>query len=198
MAITGLDLSERKVAQTINLEQILGVSFKGEKALRLAIAQAAIDHIIERTQSGKAVQGGGFKPYSKDYKDSTAFKLLKDDGAPVNMTLTGSMLADIDVLGDGENTIQIGFRDKTETAKAFNHNTGDTLPKRPFFGISDKEIKSIVKDQFSREISRLKGNPNEALTVAEVMRTGIFLSSLEGSTTAEGFFFSTVADILGV
>lgn len=196
MAIKGLTLKVDDVSQTINLEEILGVSFVGEKALRLAIAQAVVDHIVKRTQSGKSVNGGGFKPYSKEYKDSTEYKLLKESDK-VNMTLTGAMLDDIDLLKDGPNTIRIGFRDETETAKAFNHNTGDTMPvKREFFGITQAELKSLVKEQFGAEIRELKTGFTGRKTVAEIIRQAAALASPEGSTIGQILDFSTVVDLL--
>ena len=33
-----------------------------------------------------------------------------------------------------------------QTKKSFNHDTGDKLPKREFFGITDKEAKDIARE----------------------------------------------------
>ncbi len=198
MAVKGLTLTKSDVSQTINLEDVLGVSFVGEKALRLSIAQAVIDYIVERTQDGKALNGGSFKPYSKDYKESTAFNLLKDS-SEVNMTLTGSMLGSIDVLSDGPNTIRIGFRDTKEKLKAFNHNTGDTLPKRPFFGVTQKEVKELIEDQFSSELNKLRSGETDSeakLTVREILSAGAVVNQNE-STTGSLIFFTNIGEILG-
>ena len=46
---------------------------------------------------------------------------------------------------------------KHKMPKPFNHHTGDTLPARPFFGLTDAEIKQIrdeFKDQVPQENNR--------------------------------------------
>lgn len=191
--LKGLTLKKNDVSQIINLEEIFGVSFAGNKALRQAIAQKVIDHIVERTQSGIPVTGGGFKPYSKEYKESAEFKLLKD-GSTVDMTLTGAMLNDIDVLSDSANTIRIGFQDTTEKLKAFNHNTGDTLPKRPFFGVTQEEVRKVVGEEFKDEIKRLRGEDPARLTAQEIMDRGVLRTALE-ILNDEDFSFATIEDL---
>ncbi len=198
MAIKGLTLKVNDVSQTINLEEILGVSFVGEKALRLAIAQAVVDHIVKRTQDGKNVYGGDLKgPYSDEYQESTVYKLLKDSD-DVNMTLTGSMLDDISIIKDSPTSLIIGFKDKKEKAKAFNHNTGDTkgMPKREFFGITQAQVKQIVKENFETEVRELKTGFKGRKTVAEIIRQATALASPQGSTIGQILDFSTVVDLL--
>lgn len=192
MSIKGLTLKKSDVSQTINLEELFGVSFRGERELRLAIAQKIIDHIKERTEKGKSINGGGFAPYSKEYKKTTIFQLLKDGTTP-DLTLTGNMLASMDVLGEGPNTVRIGFEDEKEKLKAFNHNTGDTVPKRPFFGVTKDEAKRVVLDEFKEEIDRLKGKES-GLTVADLMEQGKLLGAHD-QAKALSLLFSTVDDL---
>jgi len=191
-SLKGLTLKKSDVSQTINLEELLGVSFRGERELRLAIAQRIIDHIKERTESGETVRGGSFAPYSKEYKKSTVFQLLKD-GSKVNMTLTGNMLSSMDVLADGPNTIRIGFADEQERLKAFNHNTGDTLPKRPFFGVTTKEAKEVILKDFEDEIEKLKGNDDKA-TVQDLIDSGKLLGAYDQAKALE-IVFNTMDDL---
>lgn len=192
MKVKGLTLSKSDVSQTINLEELLGVSFRGKKDLRLAIAQAVIDAIVERTEKGKDISGNEFAKYSKDYKASTTFKLLKDSTKP-NMTLTGAMLASIDVLGDGPNTIRIGYRDNEETLKAFNHNTGDTVPARKFFGMTQKQVKELISSEFKDEIASLKGRDPERQTVADILARG-FVASDTNAANQLLLTFNTLED----
>jgi hypothetical protein len=133
-----------KVQQTFNLKEIFdGISFKDERALKEAIGQAIIDKIIERTKSGVDINGKAFKNYSKSYIESDEFKAFGKNKKEVNLTLSGAMLDTMDIISEDGNKITIGWDDDTEIAKAFNHNTGDTVSKRQFFGLKSKDIKEI-------------------------------------------------------
>lgn len=144
--IKGLKLSENEVSQTIDLKELFGTSLSGSQALKEAIAQDIIDLIVERTESGKSVTGGNLKkPYSKQYQESLEFEVFGKEANEVNMKLTGNMLGTLDVLENSGSKIKIGWNDGTESAKAYNHNVGDTVPKRPFFGINQTELNQIKK-----------------------------------------------------
>lgn len=177
----GLELSKSNVSQTINLEELLGVSFRGQKDLRLAIAQAVIDHIVKRTrEENKDINGKRFAKYSKDYIESTVFSLLKDSTVP-NMELKGSMLASIGVLKDGPNTIQIGYDDQEEILKAYNHNVGDTVLARKFFGITNDDAKKLIEKEFKSDLARLKGRDPNKRTVSEILSRGILSEASEAA-----------------
>jgi hypothetical protein len=191
--VKGLTLSKSEVSQSLNLEEILGVSFRGQRELRLAIAQRVIDYIVERTRDkGVDIRNQDFKAYANSYKDSTVFELLKDSDEP-NLSLTGTMLASIDVLSDGPNTVVIGFDDATETLKAFNHNTGDTVKKREFFGIRADDAKKLIESEFSDELDRLENRDPNRQTVSEILARGILV---EATDAAEGLaiVFNTIED----
>ena len=149
--------SKKEVSQKFNLKTLLGVDFSKDPDLRDQIGQAIIDKIIERTASGKDVRGRDFKAYSKEYKSSDDFKDYKSS-SKVNMELRGRMLDDIDILSQSANMIKVGFEDELETLKAFNHNIGQTVPRREFFGIQKKELADI-KREFRAELSELKKAP---------------------------------------
>jgi len=190
--VKGLNLSKSQVSQTLNLEELLGVSFRGQKDLRLAIAQRVIDYIVERTEDGKDIRGNSFSAYKPSYKKSTVFELLKDSSDP-NMKLTGTMLASIDVLSEGSNTIVIGFDDKTETLKAFNHNTGDTVRKREFFGIRPDDARKLIKSEFGDELAELEGRDPNRITVSEILSRGILVESND-SANGLAIVFNTIED----
>lgn len=185
-------MSKSGVSQKLDLEKITGVSLAGQRALRLAIAQKVIDHMVDRTRNKNVdVDGRAFKKYSEAYKKSTVFKLLKD--GDVDMTLTGNMMGDLDVLSDDDQTIEIGLTDETEILKAFNHNTGDTVPKRQFFGITEKELKDIINTNFSDDIDAIKaGVESRPRTVADLFNEG-----LTRAADAVGRAVRTVADLDG-
>ena len=154
----GLKLSENEVSQTIDLRELFGVSLSGNGALKEAIAQDIIDLIKERTDSGKSVNGGNLKkPYSKTYSESLEFEVFGKSKNDINMKLTGTMLDTMDVLSNSANTIKIGWSGDEQAAKAYNHNVGDTVPKRPFFGINKSELNKI-KSKYESVVEREAGN----------------------------------------
>lgn len=103
------------------------------------VAYAVIDAIVERTRSGKSVKGNSFKKLSKAYAG------IKGT-SKVNLTLDGDMLDELDIVSIKGNKVKIGWDDTVQSNKAFNHDTGDTLPKREFFGATEAELKAIVKE----------------------------------------------------
>ena len=136
--------TKSQVSQTINIRKILGRS--PTEAEKQSIGQALIDRIIDRTESGKGLNGKNLKsPYSDAYADSLDFKAFGKSKNKVNMTLTGDMLASIDILSSTRDTITIGI-EGDEAPKAFNHQTGDTVPKRRFFGVTRKDIETAVSN----------------------------------------------------
>ncbi len=145
--------SKSEVSQKFNLKEIFGKDFSNNPDLRDQIGQAIIDKMVERTESGVDISDKGFKPYSTAYKNSDEFKDFKNS-SKVNMTLKGDMLEDVDIVSETTNTLKVGFTDDLETKKAYNHNVGDTLPKRQFFGIRRKDIDEIKKE-FSSELKEL-------------------------------------------
>lgn len=147
----------------LNLKEIFGVDVKGNEALKLAMAEALLTKIIDKTQEGKSRTGKGFKKYSKSYQKSDDFKAFGKTGK-VNLTLSGDMLGLIDVTADTSNTVTLGWDESDEAAKAHGHITGNPatrLPVRDFFGLNNKDINE-VKNEFSSEIADIKNaKPSE-------------------------------------
>jgi len=150
---------KNKVEQTIDLKEVFGIDFKGLRSLREAIGGAILSRIRSRTASGKGMSFSGERgttvklksPYTEKYSKSLDFKAFGKSRGKVNMTLTGDMLGLMDIKKQKDNSITIGWNEREENNKAFNHSTGDTLPPRPFFGISKKEL-SDIKKKFGKEI----------------------------------------------
>lgn len=174
--LNGLKLSEDEVSQTIDLKELFGVSVIGSEGLKQAIGGAIIDKIVNRTESGVGVDGKKLKaPYSKDYSESLDFKAFGKSKNKVNMTLTGQMLGSLDIVESKGNSIKIGWDDSEENAKAYNHNTGDTVPKRPFFGVTEKELREI-KSEFEDKAKAQE----RALEEEKVRVLGAILRRLQG------------------
>lgn len=165
--IKGLKLSQTEVSQRINLKELFGQTLVNQSDLTQEIAQAIIDRIIARTESGQSVDGGKLKKYSKDYIASPEFKAFNKSAEHVDMTLTGQMLGTLDVLDTRGDTIRIGWEDAVENAKAYNHNVGDTVTKRAFFGITDDELQDI-KSEFEDKLDDKLQSPRRS-TVAKLL-----------------------------
>ena len=60
--------------------------------------------------------------------------------------MKGDMLDSIEPVKQTTNTVTFGILENEEALKSYNHNTGDTLPKREFFGITKAEAERIAKN----------------------------------------------------
>lgn len=163
-------VTKKAIEQIIDLSEFAkGIDFSDSKSLKLAIGEALAEKIRERAESGQGLQfesSGNAKtvklkaPYSKMYAESLDFLAAGKSRSDVNMTLTGDMLASIQVEDRGNNKIAVYIDGETEVLKAFNHLTGDTVPKRPFFGVSKSDVKKTLAD-FEVEIAERLGREGE-------------------------------------
>lgn len=137
------------IDKTINLGEVsLEVEILEEASFGDVINQIAIeaiDLIIQRTESGLDVRGNSFKNYSKEYVDSQNFEAFGKSSGDVNLVQEGNMINSIQVIEAYDNYFKIGYTDELNTLKAYNHNTGDTVPRREFFGLNKKEMNSILE-----------------------------------------------------
>ena len=156
-----LKVKKNNVEQTINLNEKFGIDFSGKKNLKQLVGQAIIDLIVERTSKGRGVsikegtdQGRSVTlkaPYSKTYVGSLDFKAAGKNKNIINMSISGDMMGLIDIKRIEGNKITIGWNDAEQNPKAFNHIKGDTVPKRPFFGVTNKELKGL-KSEFADDL----------------------------------------------
>lgn len=142
MALTKTKLSKDNVSVEINLEPLLG-KLAEDRAVRETFFELALERLLERTASGRDVNGNLFPKYSSAYKNSLAFKVFGKDNTP-NLELTGDMLGSISQESTSKKMIVAVSED--EAPKAYNHMTGDTMPKRPFLGWKDSELQDIAKE----------------------------------------------------
>lgn len=167
--IEGRTITKTKISQTINLQDAFGVDFTGKRSLKEKIGQLLIDRMLERTESGKSIQGRSFKGYSKSYKESASFEKY-GKSSTVNLDLKGDMLTDVDIKNVKANSLDIAITDKLQKLKSFNHITGDTLPKRDFFGVSKGDI-NAVKKELSGELKAIKKEDRESLRALALLST---------------------------
>lgn len=120
-------------------------------------AQDAMEIIRRRTASGKDKDGNRFPKYSPDYVDSAQFKRAGKSKSPVNLKMTGDMMASMDILDQKKTRIRIGFeKGSEENAKAEGNALGSYGGKpnpekaRPFLGMTKKEYNKLLR-QYERE-----------------------------------------------
>ena len=94
------------------------------------------DDLIARTQSGKDVFGGKFKPYSDSWAEVRAAAGLQT--ANPDLTFTGAMLGSLRVKVY-RNMGQIFFGDRREARKA-----SENQRLRQFFGWSQRAVRLLV------------------------------------------------------
>lgn len=139
------------IEQIVDLSEVApGVDFSQSKSLKLAIGESLAGIMRDRAESGRGVSDGSVvklkSPYSKTYSESLYFIAAGKSKGDVNMTLTGDMLASIQVQDRGGNKIALYIDGEENTLKAFNHQTGDTVPRRPFFGLVEKDLREVAVD----------------------------------------------------
>ena len=161
------DLSE--VSQTIDLAHYLGS--KPTEEQKQAFADAAIETIKQRTLDNQDVNNKKFARYSQEYADRKGVSVDS-----VDLFLEGDMLDSIARIKSQEKsgTIKIKVKGKLNTLKAHNHQTGQTLPKRTWFGLLEKEVESIVSSIKEKTVD----DRNKKTTLAE-LREALGLIGLE-------------------
>ena len=141
--------SEEDLRLTVNLSEMFNLPFfPQDDGLRQAIGQAIIDAIVRKAENGDFLSGSTRKGYSKAYSESDAGVIYgKKAGARVNLRASGDMLNSLTVdLPSTSNKVEIAFIDSLESQKAHGHvNGSEVLPKRDFFGLTNKELSDIAK-----------------------------------------------------
>lgn len=138
MTIHKQKYSKKEVSQRYNLKKLLG--YEPNERQKELFYNLAVDKMVQRTASGKDVDNNNFTAYSKEY---AAKKGVSRNA--VDLILEGDMLNSFEENKKQKNIVKIKMQDGVETLKAYNHNIGDTLPKREFFGFKDeKDIEDII------------------------------------------------------
>lgn len=128
-----------EVSQSIDLASYLNRKPTPEE--KQAFAEAAIEKIRQRTLSNQDVNGDKFEQYSKEYADKKGVSR-----SSVDLFLEGDMLNSLNRNKSGErvNEVKIKVKGKLNTLKSHNHQTGQTLPQRRWFGLLESEAKEIA------------------------------------------------------
>lgn len=118
---------------------------------RVAIANDIVQFSIARSKSGNDVNGESFPGYSEEYKKSRDFGIAGKD-SDVNLTLSGEMLNEMDLISHKSGTLLIGYESGADiNGKVEGNRIGsyggeaDPEKERDFLGISDEDLKTILK-----------------------------------------------------
>jgi hypothetical protein len=95
--------------------------------IKAEVGDFVLVSILDYVGEGKSpVSGRAFKQLDKNYADEE-----KGGRRTPNLELEGDMLRSLEFKNTSKG-IEIGIFDSSQAPKAYNHNVGDTLPKRQF------------------------------------------------------------------
>lgn len=127
----------------IDLEDLLEDVPKSDrkKALR-DVGEFLVEQVLDYIGQGKSpVSGvGDFKKLNKAYAEKE-----KAGDRLANLDLNGSMLDALTFKVSG-NKVIVGIFDEDQAIKSYNHNKGDTLPKRQFIPEKGQILKKDIRD----------------------------------------------------
>lgn len=144
---------------------------------RVAIAQEIIEHIINRSQKGFDVNNDPFPTYTKEYKDSKNFKIAGKGSKP-NLTLSGEMLNNIELISHKSGSMLIGFDrgDSELNGKAegnqigsYGKKSGDPDKAREFLGISEDDLDDILK-KYPKDDENKKTTRQKAIELVSTLQ----------------------------
>ena len=149
--------STKKVAQKFNLKDLLG--YKPSEAQKELFFNLAVDKMVNRTASGRDISGRSFTPYSESYAEKKGVSRNS-----VDLILTGDMLGSFESSSTQPNMVEIKIEGE-EAPKAYNHDVGDTLPRREFFGFnSEDDLADVV-----REVDSIRGDTTQDRGVLDLV-----------------------------
>jgi hypothetical protein len=127
-----MPIRKTKVSYTLNLrEKLKDIKPEKREKAKEEIAKVVLQTIKnDSLGSISSVDGKGFKPLSKNYED---FKKSQGKGSAANLRLKGSLMKSLNASISGNKITwgHIGAEAK-EKKKSFNHNVGDSLPRRAY------------------------------------------------------------------
>ena len=151
-----MPLSKSEISYKLNLSKELeGETLSKKKEIKRAVAKFVLEEIESFTKSEVSpVTDHGFDPLNKAY---AKVKKKLGKGSKADLHLKGKMISSIKAVTGGIDSVVFKINQKKQLKKAFNHITGDTLPKRPFlpndklgvkskYGSFSPSIKSGIRD----------------------------------------------------
>lgn len=135
-----------------NYQTKISLSDKYTADQREAIAAEVISHIRRRSLRGIGADGSKFPSYSKEYIKSVDFKAAGKSKGSINLTLSGDMLASMDLVKSQKGEIVIGYsEDDPQIGKvegnqigSYGKPRGDSSKARRFLGIDKDSLQKIL------------------------------------------------------
>ena len=147
---------------------------------RVAIANAIIEFSIKRSKNGKDVNGDAFPKYSEEYIRSKNFDIAGKSKGSVDLTLSGEMLNDQDLLSHKNGSLLIGYgkgddiNGKVEGNRtgSYGESSGDQKRARDFLGINDSDLEKILKKFPKKKESQRQETKRKAIDIVTSLRAG--------------------------
>jgi len=122
---------------------------------KIAIANEILVYIRERSLASRDKDEKKFPEYSPEYMNSLNFKNVKSGKTP-NLTLSGDMLAALDIIAVNGSKVTIGYNESDPEADraegnirgTYGQSRGSSAKARNFLGIKPEVLKAIVQKNF--------------------------------------------------
>jgi hypothetical protein len=176
------------IYQRFNLKQLLGEEPTSEQ--KELFASLVNDAIVNRTLDGNDVNGKTFERYSEQYAEKKG--VTRDS---VNLFLAGGMLDDIkrDAAKESVNTVVVAIKNREQILKAANHDNGDTLPRREFFGVTQKKAEELASRIAKNDDSSLLSDVLASAAASEATQT----TNLRDLLSSNDFIFDSSGGLSG-
>lgn len=127
------------------------------------MADLYIEAIKQRSEKGIDRLGNDFAPYSDAYVKSLNFKIAGKEKDKVDLTLSGDMLASIQLLKASKGKLVIGFEDGSDENAIADGNIRGTYGSakanrriaRDFLGLPDDELANLLSEFDSEEFNNV-------------------------------------------
>lgn len=161
MPITKDDIKSEITLEKTEVKVDLSKELKGLASDIKSKISADVADLIRREVGNDAVNnalssvtGKRFKGLSKKYK---ALKKSEGKGTRANLLLDGDMLGNLKKSSTVQ-TVKLKITKSKEIKKFFNHNTGDTIPKRQALPNEGEGFRSGIMKKINKVIRDAKKN----------------------------------------
>ena len=188
-----MPIRQNKVSYTLDVSEYLeDVPEDDREDATFEAGEAALEKITEYMENRKTPVSGvkNFRALSKEY---AKIKQKRVGNKNPNLRLTGKLIESLDVESDNK-SFSIRVIGKKDTEKAYNHNTGDTVPKRQFLPDDTKrsgpgskfkrDVVSVIKKTINRYKKPVKKQPVEEVVPTDITATG-FADALKNFRVSE-------------
>ena len=95
-------------------------------------------------------------PVSGGFFSKAKVKSGRNEGQVSRLLDTGDLRSSIEVKNRRGSEIEVGVFKKSQSPIAYNHNIGDTVPKRQFIPEEDQDFKRKIKDRIKEVVDDIR------------------------------------------